>query len=102
MSLDLQSSNTYPKVKVFTANQTATEIKLPKTARKVTIGCDQHEIHWSDTGTDGVILGNDKVPLPAGSYMQVHLAKGRNRSPNIYIATKSSSSADVVLIFEEE
>lgn len=101
MSLDLQSANLYPIVKVFTANQTATEVLLPKTALKVTIGCEQHDIYWSQVGTDGQILGNDKAFIGGAGYMQIVLGRGKNRSDALYIATKSSSSADVTLIFEE-
>ncbi len=101
MSLDLRSSNLYPSVKVFTANQLATEVLLPKTANKVTIGCEQHEIHWSTVGTDGIALGADKAYIDGGAYMQLSLGKGYNRSNAIYIATKSASTATVILIFEE-
>ena len=52
-------------------------------------------------GTDGQILGNDKVFIGGAGYMQVVLGRGKNRSDALYIATKSSSSADVTLIFEE-
>lgn len=101
MSLDLRATNLYPIVKTFTANQTATQVLLPKTARKITIGCEQHEIFFSQIGTDGVVLGADKAFITGGAYLQIDLGKGSNRSNALYIATKSSSSALVTLIFEE-
>jgi hypothetical protein len=101
MSLDYRSENLYPIVKTFTATQTATEVQIPKTCLKVTIGCEQHEIYWSQVGEDGQLLGANKAFIDGGAYMQVTLGRGKNRSSSIYIATKSSSSALVTLIFEE-
>jgi len=101
MSLDYRSLNLYPIVKVFTAIQTATEIEVPQTSLVVMIGCEQHDIYWATVGTDGQILGQDKVFMHGGSYMQIKLGRGKNRTTKIYIMTKSASSADVTLIFEE-
>ena len=101
MSIDLRNQNQSTFVKTFTANQTATEIHLPSISNTVTIGCEQHEIYWSHTGTDGVILGADKDWIAGGAKQQIKTGRGKNRMNTIYIATKSSSSAIVTLIFEE-
>jgi len=101
MSIDLRSETRALFVRVFTANQTATEIILPPIANTVTIGCEQHEIYWSHEGTHGQVLGTNKDWLAGGSKQQVKVGRGSNRTNRIYIATKSSSTADVTLIFEE-
>jgi len=101
MSIDLSSQTKALFVKTFTANQTATEIILPRNTNTVTIGCEQHEIYWSHEGTHGQALGADKDWLTGGSKQAVKVGRGKNRTNQIYIATKSSSSALVTLIFEE-
>jgi hypothetical protein len=101
MSIDLRSETRALFVRTFTANQTATEIILPPIANTVTIGCEQHEIYWSHEGTHGQVLGANKDWLVGGSKQQVKVGRGKNRTNRIYIATKSSSSALVTLIFEE-
>jgi len=101
MSIDLRSETRALFVRVFTANQTATEIILPTIANTVTIGCEQHEIYWSDQGTHGQVLGTNKDWLAGGAKQQFKVGRGSNRTNRIYIQTKSSSSALVTLIFEE-
>lgn len=101
MALDLRSESLATFVKTFTANQTATEIQLPKICNTVTIGCEQHEIYWSHEGTEGQALGADKDWIGGGAKQAIKVGRGRNRMDTIYIATKSSSSALVTLIFEE-
>jgi|DEB0MinimDraft_10_1074344.scaffolds.fasta_scaffold106901_1 hypothetical protein len=101
MSIDLSSQTKALFVKTFTANQTATEITLPRNTNTVTIGCEQHDIYWSHEGTHGQALGADKDWLTGGAKQAVKVGRGKNRTNQIYIATKSSSSALVTLIFEE-
>jgi len=101
MSIDLSSQTKALFVKTFTANQTATEIILPRNTNTVTIGCEQHDIYWSHEGTHGQALGADKDWLTGGAKQAVKVGRGKNRTNQIYIATKSSSSALVTLIFEE-
>jgi len=101
MSIDLRSQTQALFVKTFTANQTATEIILPRNTNTVTIGCEQHDIYWSHEGTHGQALGADKDWLTGGAKQAVKVGRGKNRTNQIYIATKSSSSALVTLIFEE-
>jgi len=101
MSIDLSSQTKALFVKIFTANQTATEITLPRNTNTVTIGCEQHDIYWSHEGTHGQALGADKDWLTGGAKQAVKVGRGKNRTNQIYIATKSSSSALVTLIFEE-
>lgn len=102
MSLDLRSDNRACFVKVFTAYQTATQILIPSIAATVTIGCEQHDIYWSNEGTDGQVLGVNKDWLSSGAKIAIKPGRGKNKMNSIYIATKSSSSASVTLIFEEE
>ena len=102
MSLDLRSDKRACFVKVFTANQTATEILIPAIAATVTIGCEQHEIYWSNEGTDGQALGSNKDWITNGAKIAIKPGRGKNKMNAIYIATKSSTSAEVTLIFEEE
>jgi len=101
MSIDLSSQTKALFVKTFTANQTATEITLPRNTNTVTIGCEQHDIYWSHEGTHGQVLGADKDWLTGGAKQAIKVGRGKNRTNQIYIATKSSSSALVTLIFEE-
>ncbi len=101
MSIDLSSETRALFVKVFTANQTATEVIFPRNTNTVTIGCRNHEIHWSHEGTHGVALGTNKDFIASGAKQAFKVGRGKNRTHKIYIATKSSSTADVVLIFEE-
>jgi len=101
MSIDLSSQTKALFVKTFTANQTATEIILPRNTNTVTTGCEQHDIYWSHEGTHGQVLGADKDWLTGGAKQAIKVGRGKNRTNQIYIATKSSSSALVTLIFEE-
>lgn len=102
MSINYKSLNTYPIIKNFTAVQTWTEVELPSKAFTVTIGCEQHDIYVSFTGTDGgAIAGVDKIFIKAGGYMALNMGRGSNQHTKVYVATKSSSSAEVTIIMEE-
>jgi hypothetical protein len=102
MALDLRGERAACFVRTFTANQTATEIQIPAIATTVTIGCENHSIYWSHEGTEGQTLGANKDFIAGGAKMAIKAGRGRNKMDTIYIATKSSSSATVTLIFEEE
>jgi len=101
MALDLTGENLYPIVKTFTANQTATEIILPRTCLTVTIGSETHQIYWSNVGIDGQSLSQHKDFIDGGAKLSVKLGRGSNRTNAIYIETKSAASATVSLVFEE-
>lgn len=102
MSVNLRSENTYPIIKNFTAVQTWTEVLLPSKAQIMTVGCEQHDIYVSFTGTEGgAIAGVDKVFIKSHGYLAIKRGQGTNQHDTIYVATKSSSSAEVTLILEE-
>lgn len=102
MSQDYKTLNTYPIIKNFSAVQTWTEVLLPSKAYRLTVGCEQHDIYVSFTGSEGgSVVGIDKVFIKAGGYMELTRGRGSNQHSIIYIATKSSSSAEVTVILEE-
>ena len=102
MGLDLRGERAACFVKTFTANQTATEIQIPAIATTVTMGSESHSIYWSHEGTEGQTLGDNKDFIAKGAKLSVKAGRGRNKMETIYIATKSSASAIVSLVFEEE
>jgi len=102
MSVNLKAVNIYPIIKNFTAVQTWTEVNLPSKGVILTIGCEQHDIYFSFTGTDGGgIAGVDKVFIKSGGYFAINMGKGTNQYSNVYIASKSSASAEVTVTIEE-
>lgn len=102
MSQDYRSINTYPIIRNFNAIQTWTAVNLPSKAYVLTVGCEQHDIYVSFEGTDGgSITGINKVFIKAGGYMAINRGRGNNQHDTMYIATKSSSSAEVTVIMEE-
>ena len=103
MSQDYRSINTYPIIRNFNAIQTWTAVNLPSKANIViTVGCEQHDIFISFEGTDGgSTTGVHKIFIKSGGYMSINRGRGNNQHDTIYIATKSSSSAEVTVILEE-
>ena len=102
MSVNLRTENTYPIIKNFTGVQTWTEVILPSKGQIITIGCEQHDIYVSFTGTEGGgISGVDKVFIKAGGFLAITRGRGTNQHDKVYVATKSSSSAEVTIILEE-
>lgn len=102
MSQDYTSLNSYPIIRNFNAIQTWTQILLPTKGRVITVGCEQHDIYVSFEGTDGgSVTGINKVFIKSGGYMAINRGRGNNQHNSIYIATKSSSSAEVTVILEE-
>ena len=102
MSVDLRSVDTYPIVKNFSAVQTWTEVELPSKGQIITVGCEQHDIYFSFSGTHGgSTSGVDKVFIKSGGFFEIKRGRGTNQHDKIYIATKSSSSAEVTIILEE-
>ena len=102
MSQDYKTLNTYPIIKNFSAVQTWTEVILPSKAVKLTVGCEQHDIYVSFTGSEGgSVVGVDKIFIKGGGYMELNRGRGSYQHSIIYIATKSSSSGEVTVILEE-
>jgi hypothetical protein len=102
MSENYKGLNTFPIIRNFNAIQTWTNVSLPGKAIMITVGCEQHDIYVSFEGTEGgATSGVHKIFIKAGGYMSINRGRGTNQHSNIQIATKSSSSAEVTLIFEE-
>lgn len=102
MSQDYKSLNTFPIIRNFNAVQTWTDVVLPGKTRTITVGCEQHDIFVSFEGTDGgSTTGVHKIFIKSGGYMSISRGRGTNQNSTIQVATKSSSSAEVTLIFEE-
>jgi len=102
MSQNYLSLNIFPIIRNFNAIQTWTDVVLPGKCRVITVGCEQHDIFVSFEGTEGgATAGVHKIFIKAGGYMSINRGRGTNQHSNIQIATKSSSSAEVTLIFEE-
>lgn len=102
MAQDYSQERTYPIIKNFSAVQTWTEVSLPSKGKVITVGCEQHDIYFSFEGTEGgAIAATNKVFIKSGGYMSVKLGRGTNQHNSLQIATKSSSSAVVTVIIEE-
>lgn len=103
MAQNYRTVNTYPSIKNFNAIQTWTDVTLPSKGKVVTVGCEQHDIYVSFEGTEGGgTTGVNKLFIKAGGYMAINMGRGTNQHSSIQIATKSSSSATVTVIFEEQ
>jgi hypothetical protein len=93
----------YPFFFNFTASTTTTEVQLPNTCRRVTIGCENHKLYISRNGaTDGGSLTSNRAFVPSGNYITLSLGKGKERAESIFISTSGAGSADVSLVLEEE
>lgn len=101
MSLDYRSLNSFPIVRSFSANTNNTQIQVPSTANYMTIQTPDHKILISFEGEDGGAPSSHHIHLVSGGSAEFRLGRGYNRSISVYIATESSSAADVNLIFEE-
>lgn len=103
MAQNYRTVNTYPSIKNFNAIQTWTDVTLPSKGKVVTVGCEQHDIYVSFEGTEGGgTTGVNKLFIKSGGYMAINMGRGTNQHSSIQIATKSSSSATVTVIFEEQ
>lgn len=103
MAQNYRTVNTYPAIKNFNAIQTWTDVTLPSKGKVVTVGCEQHDIYVSFEGTEGGgTAGVNKLFIKAGGYIAINMGRGTNQHSSIQIATKSSSSAEVTVIFEEQ
>ncbi len=79
-SIDLRASNTYPLVKNFSAVQTWTEVSIPSKGQIVTVGCEQHDIYISFTGTQGGgTSGVDKIFIKSGGFFAIKIGQGSNQ-----------------------
>lgn len=101
MALDYRSVNSFPTIKTFSGNTSNTEILVPANASFMTIQSPAHKIIVATAGTDGGSPVADRIEILSGGSIELRLAKGNNRQGSIYIATSSSSAADINLIFEE-
>ena len=102
MSIDLRTTNIYPIIKNLTSIQTWTEVLIPSKANTITVGCESHDIYISFTGTDGgAVPGVDKAFIKANGYMELKRGRGTNQHDKLYVANKSSSSAEITIVLEE-
>jgi hypothetical protein len=102
MSQDYKTERTYPIIKNFNAIQTWTEVILPSKGKVITVGSEQHDIYVSFEGTEGqATTGVNKLFIKSGGYMSIKLGRGTNQHKTFQVATKSSSSAEVTVIIEE-
>jgi len=99
--LDYRALNTFPLIKTFSASTANTEIKVPSNSHYMTIQSPAHKIVVATEGTDGALPSSHHVEVLSGGSIELKIAKGNNRQSSIFIATVSSSAADINLIFEE-
>lgn len=101
MSINYKALNRYPIIRTFSASTSNTEIEIPSTANYMTIQSPDHKIFISFDGEDGGAPSAHRINVVSGGSVEFKLGRGYNRSNSVYIATESSSSADINLIFEE-
>lgn len=93
----------YPFFYNFTGGTTTTEVQIPNTCRRITIGSENHKIYICRNGaTDGGAVPSNRLFVPAGNYITLSLGKGKERAETVYIAASSSSNADISIVLEEE
>ena len=103
MSYDYSSNKLYPAIKNLTASPTWTDIVLPPKGKVITVGSESHDLYVSFEGTEGGgTAGVNKLFIKGGGYMAINMGRGTNQHNKIQIATKSSSSAEVTVILEEQ
>lgn len=101
MALDYRALNRFPVIRTFSGNTSNTQIQVPSNAGFMTIQSPDHKIIVSFDGEDGGTPSAHRVEILSGGSIEFRLAKGYNRSESVYVATSSSSAADINIIFEE-
>ena len=101
MALDYRALNRFPVIRTFSGNTSNTEIQVPANAGFMTIQGSDHKIVISFDGEDGEPPSAHRIEILSGGSIEFRLAKGYNRSTSVYVATSSSSAADINIMFEE-
>lgn len=102
MALDLSTVTKFPYYKVVNvSNSTCTEIILPKTCRRLELGCEAHKIYVAQNGAaDGVALPTDKFFIPKNNAKSISIGQGAERIDSIFVQT-SGGAADVSIELSE-
>lgn len=102
MALDLTSVTTYPHYKVISVSHTTClEVQLPKTCRRLEIGCEANKIYVAQNGaSDGVALPANKFFIPKANAKSITIGQGAERVDSIYIQC-SGGTSDVSLELSE-
>ena len=101
MALDYRALNRFPVIRTFSGSTSNTQIQVPANAGYMTIQSPAHKILVSFDGEDGEPPSAHRIEILSGGSIEFRLAKGYNRSTSVYIATSSSSAADINIMFEE-
>lgn len=100
--IDLIGENTFPVIKIVTSVSTWIEIRMPGKATKVTVGSSDKDLYVSFVGTDGGgVDATDKAFIKKDGYLGFFLGQGTNQHGSVFIAVKTGTTAETVLIFEE-
>ena len=102
MALELSSVTTFPHYAVVNVSHTtATEIKLPKTCRRLELGSEGHKIYIGQNGaTDGSALPTNKFFIPKGNAKSVAIGQGSERVDSIFVQS-SGGATDVMIELSE-
>tara|TARA_R110000744_G_scaffold17257_2_gene46925 strand:+ start:222 stop:527 length:306 start_codon:yes stop_codon:yes gene_type:complete len=92
----------FPYFYNFTVTANMTQIKIPNSARRVTIGSQDHQLYLATNGAaDGESPPTHKAFIPKSNYLSINMGRGNNRNSYIYVSS-AATSAEVSLILEEE
>ena len=99
---DLKGINLFPHFHNFTASSNMTEIVLPDSAKKISIGSNVQALYIAQNGaSDGGSVPTNKAFIPKSNYLPIAMGRGYNRSNSLFVATQTGS-AEVSIILEEE
>ena len=99
---DLKAINLFPHFHNFTASSNMTQVVIPDSAKRVSVGSNVQALYIAQNGaTDGGSVPTHKGFIPKSNYLPINMGRGYNRSESIYIATQTGS-AEVSIILEEE
>lgn len=101
MALDLRGVTRYPYFKTLSLDISTLEIKLPPSARKITIGSETKKLYLSQNGaTDAGTLPADYIFVPASNLLALNIGVGLENPGSVYVSVSTGTGTAHILIEE--
>ena len=98
---DLTGVNMFPYFHNFTGSSNLSQIKIPSSAGKVTIGSQDQKLYVAQNGaTDGQAPPANRSFIPKDNIKEFKMGRGYNRSDSLFVCCQTGSG-NISIILEE-